>query len=655
VVWRANVLIESNMSDNAELDGDEYEGVDYVILNDDVLTSVYNASKVLVEGNDLERLAVLFQFPQFLEHCPSDTINIMIPEICNHAVEWTENAIMASAEALYFVIGLLIPDGTAAAIVDVSLKILERMGRGDICDAWGEILSMIVPQVTVDDVRTKLVPATLERCTSRTIESRRLAARLIGSLAEVIPAEELESLFLQKVVVLCDDKDNSVRAMIAQSLATLGGKLSLKAVEENLWPKLCFLVEDDSARVRAAAVRAVARIGDAHKAEAATSNMFKTLLLPMFVEKCKDATITAATDLRTVDDDTYVMLEIFAEVYGYFLVALNPLFEDEEIWTLTLNGLRRMVSCNGPTVRHWCAYNLPAVSSCCGDKRPDRIKGVLHALATDTDVDTRATLAAGIHESARVLKDTDLRGELLVSVGELMTDQNPQVRMNVLSHFAELLEVLSDKESAAEKLDKVFTNLEVLSQDSWRTQKVLAEQLNKAAPLIPQEMLCDYVAPVLFQMARESTYLVRNASITAAVRVLRYISTIRRRDHIHNHFLKEWARGKVYWTRLAYLEGTDVSHTIFGKKLYNRMFAEEAFKMRNDPVSNVRLRLVKLLQNTIAQSRDQKLYNDALAKLVTDSDPEVCCHLRRNGGGDFLVQRLLKRKTDPSLLDTSTL
>mmetsp|Transcript_25453 Transcript_25453/g.100512 ORF Transcript_25453/g.100512 Transcript_25453/m.100512 type:complete len:117 (-) Transcript_25453:3361-3711(-) len=90
------------MMENGDLDADAYEGVDYVVLNDDVLTSVYNASTVLAEGNDLERLAVLFQFPQFLEHCPSDTINIMIPEICDNVTGWTENATMASAEVTLY-------------------------------------------------------------------------------------------------------------------------------------------------------------------------------------------------------------------------------------------------------------------------------------------------------------------------------------------------------------------------------------------------------------------------------------------------------------------------------------------------------------------------------------------------------------------------
>mmetsp|Transcript_3101 Transcript_3101/g.9465 ORF Transcript_3101/g.9465 Transcript_3101/m.9465 type:complete len:747 (+) Transcript_3101:443-2683(+) len=611
------------MADAEEVNTEGYEGVEYVVLNDDVLTSVYNASSVLVEGSDLERLAVLFQFPQFLEHCPGDTINVMVPEICKNAVDWSDNATMAAAEALYFVVGVVLPPAISRQVVEAALRIVGKMGQGDIFDAWGEILSMIIPQVTREDVLNLLVPITLERCASSTVESRRLAARIMGSLTESLTEKELEDMFLAKSIALCDDADSSVRAMIAQSLATMGAKLPLRISEKHYWAKLFNLTKDQNARVRAASVRAVAKSAEAHKDEALKSKSFSSLLLPMFIEKCRDATTTAASDLRTVDDDTYLMLEIFAEVYGYFLVAMTPLFPDEEMWTTALNALRRMVTCNGPTVRHWCAFNLPAVATTCGIKRPDRIKGVLQALSTDTDVETRATLAAGIHETTKILADGELREELLSAINELMTDQNPQVRMNALTHFAEVLEMLSKKDSAAKHLSNVFTNLDILSQDSWRTQKVLAEQLDKAACLIPQETLCESVAPILFQMARESTYLVRNTAIAAIVRVLRYIPTTRRRDHILTHFIKEWAQGKVYWTRLAYLDGADSAHKIFSRGLYKKLFVEEGLKMYKDTVPNVRLRLVKMMINITGSCKDMPLYKEALDGLLNDEDQQV--------------------------------
>eukprot|EP00177_Eucheuma_denticulatum_P003697 GFKZ01006697.1.p1 GENE.GFKZ01006697.1~~GFKZ01006697.1.p1 ORF type:complete len:876 (-),score=130.01 GFKZ01006697.1:1165-3792(-) len=610
-------------------------GVEFVVLNDDVLTSVANATLVLLDGSDLERLAVLFQFPQFLEHCPDDTLQLMVPEICRDAVRWKEEVQMAAAEALYFVVNMRIPESVAKRIVIAALRIIQMSESGDVFDAWGEILSMMLPQVQREDVLQLVVPATVDRASSATVESRRLAARIIGSLNDALTAKELEDQFLGQAMRLCDDQDPSVRAMIAQSLASVGSKLPLRISEKQLWPKLHSLMADDNARVRAAAMRAVARSAEAHKNESETSPSFQTMLLPTFLRECTNASTVASSDLRTVDDDTYLMLEIFSEVYGYFLCAVHPLFANEETWNTALNALRRMVTCNGPTVRHWCAFNVPAVALVCGARRPEKIRGVVHALSADTDVETRATLAAGIHETARVLGNGELRDEILTSIANLMTDQNPQVRMNSLAHFAELLTLLAEgpsgsprvspnaKDSPARELAPIFQSLETMAHDSWRTQELLAKQIDQCASRIPQDMLCEHVAPLLFQMARESTYLVRRASISALISVVRYIPDVRRRDHILKHFRSEWARGKVYWTRLAYIDGSTVALKVLSHRLFTHLFASELLSLSRDPVANVRLRLTRLMPDVAVACGTKSTFRAALEALVNDEDGEI--------------------------------
>lgn len=610
-------------------------GVEFVVLNDDVLTSVANATLVLLDGSDLERLAVLFQFPQFLEHCPDDTLQIMVPEICRDAVRWKDEVQMAAAEALYFVVNMRIPETVAKRIVIAALRIIQMSESGDVFDAWGEILSMMLPQVKRDDVLSLVVPATVDRAASPTVESRRLAARIIGSLNDALTAKELEEQFLGQAMRLCDDQDPSVRAMIAQSLASVGTKLPLRISEKQLWPKLDALMTDDNARVRAAAMRAVARSAEAHKAECLASPSFKNMLLPTFLRECATASTVASSDLRNVDDDTYLMLEIFSEVYGYLLCAVHSLFGSDETWNTALNSLRRMVTCNGPTVRHWCAFNVPAVAVVCGSERPDKIRGVVHALSADTDVETRATLAAGIHETARVLGNGELREEILNAIANLMTDQNPQVRMNSLSHFAELLTLLSSgpssgppaspnaKDSPARELAPIFRSLETMSHDSWRTQELLAKQIERCAHRIPQDMLCEHVAPLLFQMARESTFLVRRASISALVAVVRYIPDVRRRDHILKHFRSEWARGKVYWTRLAYIDGSTAALRIMSNRLFTHLFASELLSLSRDSVANVRLRLTRLMPEVAVACGTKTAFKNAMDSLLNDPDDEI--------------------------------
>jgi hypothetical protein len=637
-------------------DHQSQDGVDFVVLNDDVLTSVANATMVLIDGSDLERMAVLYQFPQFLEHCPDDSISIMVPVICNSSVGWKEDVQMAAAEALYFVVNIPLPETVAKQIVVCALSVIQTSASGgEVFDACGEILSMMLPQVKRQDVLELVVPATTERASAPTAESRRLAARIIGSLNDSMTADEIETTFLKQALDLAADEDPSVRAMIAQSMAAVGSKLPLRVSERHLWPKLRTLMKDPNARVRAAAMRAIARSAEAHKSQASKSNMYQTLLVPMFLSECSKASEVAATDLRSVDDDTYLMLEIFSEVYGYFLCAVSSLFKSEDTWTAALNTLRRMVTCNGPTVRHWCAFNMPAVGSVCANGRTDKIKGVVQALSVDSDVETRATLAAGIHESTRLLGNGPLREEIVQSISDLMTDSNLQVRMNSLAHFSLLLSLLattsSDKPANAAKteadrqalegkgreeiagsyiheLAPIFSSLEVMSMDSWRTQELLATELKKSTHLIPQDILCEHVAPLLFQMARESTYLVRRASMQALIHVIRYIPDVRRRNHILKHFRTEWARGKVYWTRLAYVDGAECAHEVFSTKLFTQLFQEEMLAMARDPVPNVRLRIVRFSRAVAPVWRDSAEFQRALHSLTADKDFQVSFEAR---------------------------
>eukprot|EP00184_Porphyridium_aerugineum_P006443 CAMPEP_0184694488 /NCGR_PEP_ID=MMETSP0313-20130426/2424_1 /TAXON_ID=2792 /ORGANISM="Porphyridium aerugineum, Strain SAG 1380-2" /LENGTH=769 /DNA_ID=CAMNT_0027152783 /DNA_START=683 /DNA_END=2992 /DNA_ORIENTATION=+ len=597
-------------------------------LSDDILTSVANATLCLMDGSDLEKLAVLYQFRQFLEHCPDETINTMVPQICKDAIKWDTRLQMSAAEALYSAVSLKLPEQVAKRVAVASLRIIQAVGSGDVFDAFGEVLSGVLPQISRDDVLALIVPATKERAVSDQIESRRLAARIIGSLANQLHPEEIQEEFLAQILTLLKDSDPSVRAMMGQSLSEVSAVLPLSVIETQIWPRLIgMLKEDKDPRVRASSLRALARSCEAHKANAATSAAYSKLLLPIFLEECDHACKVASSDLRTIDDDTYLMVEIFAEVYGYFLVGMENAIRSDDDWTTSLNALRRMVTCNGPTVRQWCAFNLPGVVLTAAFRRPDRIKGVLNALSTDNDVETRGALALGIHEVVKVLASSDvLRKETCLAVSTLFNDENGRVRLNAIEHFAEDMEYLAKDQPPGEAsvhLERVFSNLEKISQDSWRTQEVLCQQLGKLAHLCTSEILCNNVAPVLFQMARESTYLVRKSGMIALAHVLRYIPDAKKRDHILKHFRSQWATGKVHWTRLAYIEACYEAADVFSRKLYVQLFTSELFTMVSDPVPNVRLRLAAVFRKTIAAIKDLSDFKVALSTLMQDKDPQV--------------------------------
>lgn len=527
-------------------------------------------------------------------------------------------------------------------------------------DACGEIVSMILPQIHRHDVLQNIVPEAIDRAVSENPHQRRFAARIIGSLNDALDATELEAIFIKTALNLSMDEDDTVRALIAQSMASMGIKLPLRVSEKMLWPRLSDMIRDDNCQVKAAAMRAMARSAESHRRTCLTSPSFDALVKPVFLNECQRAAEIAASDLRVVNDDTYLLLEIFSEVYGYFLCALSPLFDNQKLWKTVLSSLRLMVTCNGPTVRHWCSFNMPAIASLCSDEKSEHVSGIIEALAGDSDLETRATLAAGIHEVTKSLRHSALRSDVIRAVGMLFMDENAQVRMNALGHFSELLQLLSanNKNSSAavahtrkgqiqvsdditirlgadvlardgtdddemRRLAPMFSSLELMSFDSWRTQRLLAEEVEKSAHLIPQEMLCEHVAPLLFQMARESTFLVRKASMRSLIHVLRYVPDVRRRNHILKHFKMEWAHGKVYWTRLAFVEASECGLKLFSLKLFTSLFKDEVLGLKDDKVVNVRIRLLRFLRDMVSVWKDLIEYRAAIDQLTSDEDWQV--------------------------------
>lgn len=639
----------------------EYEdGKEVVLLNDDVLTSVANATVVAVDGNDQERVSVLYQLPQFLEHCSDECINILVPQICAEAVGWSTESQVAATEALYFVVNKKIPNDVSQKIVYTVLEMTSNQPSIEVFDACGEILSMILPQVHRFDVLQSVVPCAVDKSTSDEAAQRKLAARLLGSLNDALTAVELEKIFGNTMYDLAHDPDDSVRAMISQSMAAIGEKLPLRSIEQKVSPILQKLYVDNCHQVSVASLKAIARTAEAHRSDSKDSVLYQTFFKDTFISECKIAADVASTDLRTVEDNTYVHLEMFAEIYGRFLYAVDGFLDDDDTWTEVLNTLRLMVTCNGPTVRHWSSYNMPAIACVCSDSKADRLTGVITALAGDSDVEARSTLAAGIHEITRFLYHGPLAEDVIKTIAMLFADDNSQVRMNALSHFSELVSLVSPgadaiyarvkaqmalreknvngesnpednipEEDLFKKFSPMFSALELMSFDSWRTQELLAQQIQKCANLIPQDMLCEHIAPLLFHMSRESTSLVRKASMLALVHVIRSIPEVKRRNHIMKHFKTEWARGKVFWTRLAFIDGAELASNVFSHSLFTKLFKNELLAMKNDSVANVRHRLIRVMVNMIPIWKEDTTFIDTMRRLASDSDDDVSSTARQ--------------------------
>lgn len=529
-------------------------------------------------------------------------------------------------QALIDVVHHEIPPEVAKMISAASFRVVNRAVVDTIYEAWGEILVAVLPNVSWNEQELERVIALIDVHARRNNEiSRKLAARVLGALCICLTPAEVEKHILQRALDLCEDEDVEVRGMVTESLQFIGAALSIDVTEEQIWPKILQLLDDLDARIHAATLRSIAHLVETHREKEGNKRLYRDQLPPVFLKHCEFSRKAAAEDQRTVDDDSYLLLEIFSEVFGPFLASSYVHITDENQRKDVYKAFLGNATCNGPVVRRHCAFNMPGVAESLGSKYNVELSNIVEFLSRDTDAETRWNLAAGIHITTSLLVSKPTVENLFKSIVGLLRDDNPLVRMNTLQHFCELLTaiMIEGEYSSAVKLSPIFRNLRLLSEGNWRTQELLAEQLNQAAKLIPQEALKVNVLPLLFQMAEESTFLVRKAAMSAIVNCFRYIPQLEERNQLLESFCVEWAQGGVFWMRNSFLEAALAAFKVYSRALFKQCFATQILRLFGDPVPNVRLRLAHVLGIIGVALEDDPQFMGTVQMLQLDEDQDV--------------------------------
>ncbi|KAI0562513.1 Serine/threonine-protein phosphatase 4 regulatory subunit 4 [Gracilaria domingensis] len=468
--------------------------------------------------------------------------------------------------------------------------------------------------------------------TEQLYTSRKVAARVVGALAQCLDKQKVEHIILPRALRLFDDSDIEVRGMVVESLAQIGAALPIRVTEQAVWPRIERLLEPpEEARLRASAMRTMAHILESHRSNGTPSRLFRELLPPVFARLSAFAKKFSAEDQRLVDDNTYLLLEVASEIFGQFTYSL-ALFTKKSFRREAYKAYTGMATCNGPIIRRNCAFNLPGVAKALGDKYALELSGLCDYLANDTDEEVRFILAAGIHETTALLAPRGNFERLFTAVCSLLQDENAMVRMNALAHFHDLLTAFARDGSdpaSVRRLAPVFSDLTVLSEGEWRIQKSLAEQLAKCAEIIPADALMDHVLPLLYRLTSQGTPLVREAAMDATIKSIRNIPNPKERNSAIEKYWKAATRGP-FWMRLALLDGGTAAMRVFSHRRFQELFSGHMLSLASDPVVNVRIRLATLLPSMAPMCGGTAAYEKAISILKCDEDVDVLAIMKKH-------------------------
>lgn len=625
----------------------------------EAIYSVQKMADVLITGPDAEREFILFELQQLLDHCPDDTMKILVPVLCANVPQWSLDLQMKAAERLYDVVSLDLDASTVKLVADAAFGVVQaNIGKNDpsianLYNLCGGILVEILPNVSWNPIQTSDVIAMIDLHAKQEVDnSRKIAARILGALSNCFDQSKVEMVVLPRALCLFDDPDVQVRGIVIESLAFIGAALPARVTETDVWPKVERLLDPtEDARIQATAMRTMSHILQHQREKGATGRLFRELLPPIFNKISGFARRHAPEDQRLVDDDTYLLLEVVSEVFGQFVYSLS-LFARRSFLKDAYKAYSCMATCNGPLIRRNCAFNLPGVAKALGERFAMELSGLCEFLAKDTDEEVRWILAAGIHQSATLLVPRGNHDRLFSAVCSLLEDENPLVRMNALEHFHELLSAFvrdCTDTASVRRLAPVFSNLSELSEGNWRIQKRLAEQLDKCAEIIPADSLIESVLPLLGQLLEHGTPHVRFACISATTRALRHIPFPADRNDAITRFWAELLKGP-FWSRLTLLDGGAAAMRIFSSQLFAELFAPTLLQLVVDSVPNVRIKLAKLLPQMAPMCAKFPSYKEAVGKLYQDKDPDVLVVMREH---ELAVARAMALFRENSAVDAA--
>lgn len=600
-------------------------------VEDNTGRGITNMMKVIEQGNEAQKSLVLFELQQIINHSNSkeDAFNHLIPVICKLLPSWSHDLQICAAESLAGLTRGMITVEAASSIANAAFAVLRQQQDPDMFRLWGQILVEVLPLVkwTEDQMEQILSQVDDQQKRGKLSQnlSRKLTARIIGPMAVATTPEIAERILLTRALNLTKERNVEIKGMVVESMALIGSVLETRTVEQQLWPSLAALADDSNVRLHAATLRSVARIAAAHRNSTGSAEFFGTLLAPVFAKECHFIRKTAQLDQRYVGSDVTLLLEINAEIFGELLYSCHQSLASDFFRKEALKAFQTSSVCNTRIVRRHCAFNVPGIALSFAKYCRAEVGVVVETLSRDSDAETRWTLAAGLHETAKVLCCNDTFDNLFKAVSALIHDKHGLVRMKIFQNLDTLLGILTTHNpyKAISRLESVFQNLQHLSEGNWRTQELLASQLKIVASLVPPKCIRQSVLPLLFQLIYQSPYTVRKAAMGAVAVCLRCLPDTNERDEVMESFVVQWGQGTAWWMRLGFIDSAEMALDTYSRILFRDTYAARLLQLAQDPVPNVRIKTARLMHKIAPACHQMEEFDVAYRALKEDNDTDV--------------------------------
>ena len=401
-------------------------------------------------------------------------------------------------------------------------------------------------------------------------ENRIAAIKLLNKLAGKFGKELCENFVAFEIMCMADDSEQKVRKNTIQNFVKVSETVSTDFFAKKLLPVYQRLGKDTYWPVREAAVNIIFQFSNVCPAETRES-----VLADIYKGYCHDVSqFVRKTALLQLGHFLYSLKGAKLSPFLIQLfVSLDPkLTSDEEL------------------VYH-CAYTFPAVLLSLGAESWLTFKNTYKNLVKKDAPQIKQTLAASIHEIAKIVGGKVATEDLdLILKGFLYDSLTAPLSF---SHLHEFLTVLEDKERL-EYLDIIGRTVKN-SKHNWRLREIFAINAEAYAKLFPIELVNEKIVPIVFSLLEDAVIAVRMKMSEAVYPIAMVLKKEPKYfEEIMINIMKFYV-STIFRDRQTFLY--ICSGFMCNEALFDQYFLTSFLALQKDRVPSVRVSLAKILHN----------------------------------------------------------
>ncbi|KAF0685003.1 Aste57867_23032 [Aphanomyces stellatus] len=546
-----------------------------------LLEAVKHVWKKNETENDAELLKSVFTCVQSLASVTADGKIITYP--MTTLFEEFDMEMKAYVKEKQTAVFLLSEDQVTRQILPLVLEFVHDLQQKDHAESASQCIAATIPRLTGSVKKTQIIRIGIEKGdVSQGAGSRLICCLILGVLtaSNLLSEQDIDGLFFQKMMALCQDTDAEVRKCMCMQLDTLARAVGQAKACSSLLPELLELLQDEEEQVKVMAFRTILSLYD-------------------FFPKKERAEAIMPVLAEIIESPPTYLIAPLASLFGRLAFKLFTLSDFTPDHTTTFQTCYNKLSrSDDPDIRLACAYNFPAaVKSFGAGQYSSQLDELLQAFTQDKAEPVRITIVSGLHEVAQLLGPQRAQRYIKAISLNLFKDESAAVQGQLIARLPDLMPHLctaADDDQKTAYVDAILKAIlhhhTIIGVGRWRDQHLVLGALGQFPAFCSPTQLFERVCPLLFELMNAGARPVQLEAARVLVAVNRDNKIAANRVNVLLRLRKEYALGKSYWQRTLYLDACDHASTCYSTHYFRLNYLDPAIDLLDDPVPNVRLK-----------------------------------------------------------------